>query len=74
MLSDQFLMAKLTFLLIILQYFVFPTLVGFLQGCLSGCWSGGRQNGAQEVTSQDLNVLSVFRVVKGHVPVENLKN
>ena len=34
----------------ILLIFVFPTVVGFLQGFLGGCWSGGKQNGAQGVT------------------------
>ena len=79
MLSDQFSMAKLTFLLIfyfdnILLIFVFPTVVGFLQGFLSGCWRGRRQNGAQGVTLRALKVLSVFRVVHGHAPGENLKS
>ena len=70
-------MAKLTFLVIfynIFLIFVFPAVIGFLQGCLSGCWSGGRKNGAQGVTSRALKVLSVFRVVHGHDPQENLKN
>ena len=35
---------------------------------------GGRQNGAQGVTSRALMVLSVFRVVHGRAPGENLKN
>ena len=77
MLSDQFLMVKLTFLVIfykIFLIFVFPAMIGFLQGCLSGCWSGVRKNGAQGVTSRALKVLSVFRVVHGHDPQENLKN
>ena len=75
-LSDKFLMAKSIFLLFfdnVLLIFVFPTVVGFLQGFPSGCWRGRRQNGAQGVTLRALKVLSVFRVVHGHTLGENLK-